>query len=105
MVKILGMSQLVSFPSPKKPQELTKVRLTLNASENECVMSKHIIVALGYRLESYAKNIQPVKVVNDTIKVKEYLLEENKPYAFQYHGKDYIITKTADRTKLYELRD
>lgn len=30
----------------------------------------------------------PISVVDDTIKVKEHLLDEDKPYPFQYQGKD-----------------
>jgi len=99
------MSQLASFDNPRKPQELTKTRLTFGTDENELTTTGVITTILGMLVESYSKNLQPVKVVNDTIKVKEYLLEEDKPYAFQYNNKDYIITKTNDGIKLYELRD
>ena len=100
------MSQLTSFDNPRKPQELTKSRLTFGTSENEITTSSSYFTAFpGLLFESYAKTLEPVKVVNDAIKVKEYLLEEDKPYAFQYNQKDYVITKTADGTKLYELRD
>lgn len=99
------MSQLVTFDNPRKPQELAKSRLIFNASENKITTVSTLTALIGFLLESYSKTLQPVKVVNGTIKVKEYVLEENKPYAFQYKNKDYVITKTSDSTKLYELRD
>ncbi len=98
------MSQLVSFDNPRKPQELTKTRLTFDTSSNALTTSS-ITALFGFLLESYSKSFQPVRVVSGAIKVKEYLMEENKPYAFQYNDKDYVITKTVDKIKLYELRD
>ncbi len=98
------MSQLEKFDNPQKPQELIKSRLICSTNENELTTSS-ITAWVGFLIGSCSQTLQPVKVVDDAIKIKERLLEVNKPYAFQYNDKDYVITKTVDSIKLYELRD
>ena len=100
------MSQLVKFDNPKKTTELTKTRLTFDTAENvsQSVVGS-IVTAIGVLLDSYSNTISPVKVVGDSIKIKEYLLNENEPYAFSYNNKEYVITKTNEKIKLYELSD
>ena len=68
-------------------------------SGGECVIS----FKTSIQFEDYPQNRpSPVRVVNDTIKVKEYLLEDDAPYAFRYRGSDYIITKSKGSIKMYE---
>ena len=88
-----------------KVQKLTAECSILNASGSTDATPAPIIVSLNSSLESHPKSPQPIQIVNDSIKVKEHLMEENKLYAFQYKSKDYAMTKTNDRIRLYELRD
>ncbi len=88
-----------------KVQELTMGRSILSASASTDAAPIPITVSLDFPLELHSKSSQPITVVNDSIKVKEYLMEENKPYAFRYKSKDYVMTKTDNKISLYELRD
>ncbi len=98
------MSQLTSFDNPRKSQQIANDRSAFYTVGSDSTTSGIVTSLLGELFEFYSKNLQPVKVVNDTIKVKEYLLEENEPYAFQYNDKDYVqlISKPYNTSKMMQ---
>ena len=102
------MSQLVIFGKLKKPI-LSKTKVFISgASSDELGVSGEsvfqILLEKFYDVYSEA-SFEPVRVEENTIKVNENLMEENKPYAVSYKGKDYLLTRSDGKTKFYELRD
>jgi len=98
------MSELVTFEDPAKPQKLAEARLTLDTADTGAAPPL-ITAPLESSFESYSRSLQPVMVAGDSIKINENHMEEDEPYAFRYRDRDYIVTKTGDRIRLYELSD
>lgn len=46
----------------------------------------------------------PVRVVEDKIRIDEDQMEEGEPYAFQYQDEYYLLTRTDGKLTLYGLR-
>lgn len=52
----------------------------------------------------FRAEIFPVMIVDDKIQMNEYLMDERRPYAFLYHGRTYIATRTNKRLRLDEIK-
>ena len=86
---------------PTSSQISASVTTTVGIDDLSPLMS---LLIKGF-FESTPNLIEPVGIVNDTIKLKEYLMVKGKPYAFSYKGKDYMVTRKEGKTQLFELRD
>lgn len=96
------MSQILRADA-KQPM-LRQTRSVSGTSE-AVILDKSIVFSINILPESISRHVRPVQVIGDSIKVKEYLLNENEPHAFRYNDTDYFITKTDGRIKMYELQD
>lgn len=99
------MSQLQIVES-EKPKEVHEKTVTTDTSQSEkSIVTSVFFLALKKIFESVdTPIISPVKVEGDTIKLTEYLMTENQPYAFSYKEKDYVVTRKKDKTQLFELK-
>ena len=99
------MSQL-EYVKSQKPKIVRKTTVTTDTSQSaESIVKSLLFFTLKPIFESVENDMTYlVQVVGDTIKLKEYLMEENHPYAFPYKGKDYVVNRKKGKTQLFELK-
>jgi len=99
------MSQL-EYVKSQKPKIVQKTTVITDTSQSqESIVKSLLFFTMKLIFESVENDMTyPVHVVGDTIKLKEYLMEENHPYAFSYKGKDYVVNRKKGKTQLFELK-
>jgi len=101
------MSQLqyVSVKSQKPKVVHQSTVVTDTSQSDDSILKSLLFFTMKQIFESVDTDMTyPVQVVDDTIKLKEYLMKENQPYAFSYKGKDYVINRKKGKTQLFELK-
>lgn len=101
------MLELVHHPGQSVMKPVNDVTIISGTATTDNLKEPHALeITSGPDSELIDYSLrQPVQVVEETIRVKERLMEADHPYAFNYKGKDYLLSKKQGMIQLFELKD